>query len=88
MDKEKVLQWLRGVEDKGDLFTRFSTYGDDDNGTVWFEYIGQHAWSHSCYDTRELALNTSGAQTAAALGHMTNYLTLLIAAQLQGNTPA
>lgn len=83
MDKEKVLQWLRGVDNKGDLFTRFETYGDDVNGTVWFEYIDQHAWGHSCYDTRQYALDGQ----IASLEHMTNYLTLLIAAQLQGNTP-
>lgn len=79
---DHVLKWLHGVGDKGDLFTRFATYGDDDNGTVWFNYIEQYPWPLSCYDTRRMALQGH----AEALDHMTNYFTLLVAAQLEGKT--
>lgn len=79
MNKEAVIKWLKGVDDHGDLFTRFATYGDDNNGTVWFNYIADHSWGHSCYDTRKAAL----AGDAHAFEHMTNYLTLLIAAQFK-----
>jgi hypothetical protein len=68
-------RWLTSILRPG----RFECYGDTANGHVWFEYIAQHSWPHSCYDTRELALK--GNEQARL--HMSNYCAALAAAHLK-----
>ena len=57
----------------------FESYGDWINGKVWFEYIGQHSWPHSLYDTRTRALE----DYKPARDHMFNYCAMLVVARLK-----
>ena len=66
--------WLTSITDTG----RFTNYGDAAYGSVWFKYIGQHSWSNSLYDTRELALK--GDEQARF--HMFNYCAALVAKRI------